>query len=119
VEFLFLIHRGLAQALFLYLVALGIWGLVGWRRGGVSPNYVGSLLIAEGAAIFQTLTGVLVLLERPLPDTIHALYGVSIVLALPLAHLIARDRSSSQRALVYALASFFTAGLALRGIGTA
>ena len=113
------LHGTLARTIVLYLVALGLWGIVlGIRRSGPTSGYRGALVIAEAAAIIQGLVGVAMLTRYPL-NGIHALYGLALVSALPLAATLTRDRQPRGQSIALGLASLFAAGLALRGIGTA
>lgn len=112
------LHATLASTIVLYLVLVGAWGLwLGIRGSGPSAGFRGALVIAEGAAIAQGLVGLLLALERPL-DGIHALYGVALVLALPLAATLVRGRAPRGQSVALGIAALFTAGLALRGITT-
>jgi hypothetical protein len=113
-----LLHDRLAFALVLYFLILGAWGLLAARGAGVSAAYLGALVIAEALAITEGVLGMALFTERPPSDAIHILYGVSVVLALPLAYTYARDRSARRQAATYGLTALFACGLALRGIGT-
>ncbi|HET8567458.1 MAG TPA: hypothetical protein VFM93_00545 [Candidatus Limnocylindria bacterium] len=113
------LHATLANTLVLYLTLLGLWGLfLGIRASGPTPSYRGALVIAEVAAIAQGLIGLFLALQRPL-DPIHALYGVALVAALPLAATLVRDREARGQSVALGIAALFAAGLAIRGIATA
>lgn len=115
-----LLHAGLARALVLYLLALGVWGLVAWRRGtGVSPSYRGALVIGWLTALAQGAAGLPLALAGGPRDPVHALYGAAIAVALPAGFLYARERSPAQQALVLGLVALFATGLAIRGLTTA
>lgn len=112
------LHATLASTIVLYLVLVGVWGLwLGIRASGPSSSFRGALVIAEGATIAQGLVGLAVALERPL-NGIHALYGVALVLALPLAATLVRGRAPRGQSVALGVAALFTAGLAMRGITT-
>lgn len=113
-----LLHDRLAFALVLYFLVLGAWGLLAARGAGVSAAYLGALVIAEALAITEGVLGMALFTQRPPSDAIHILYGLSVVLALPLAYTYARDRSARRQAATYGLTALFACGLALRGIGT-
>lgn len=115
------LHAVFARALVLYLLAVGVWGLVAWRRGqGVSPNYRGALAIGWLAGLAQGGLGLLVaLIETGPRDALHILYGIAIAVALPAGFLYARGRGPAQQSLVLGLAALFAGGLAIRGITTA
>lgn len=112
------LHATLASTIVLYLVLVGVWGLwLGVRGSGPSSSFRGALVIAEGATVVQGLVGVLLALQRPL-DGIHALYGVALVLALPLAATLVRGRVPRGQSIALGIAALFAAGLAIRGITT-
>lgn len=112
------LHSTLASAIVLYLVLVGFWGLwLGVRALGPSSSFRGALVIAEGAAIAQGLVGLVLALQRPL-NGVHALYGVALVLALPLAATLVRGRVPRGQSIALGIAALFTAGLAMRGITT-
>lgn len=115
-----LLHAGFGRALVLYLAALGVWGLLAWRRNvGVSPSYRGALLIGWLVALAQGALGALLSLTIPPRDPLHVLYGVAILVALPVGFLYARERTPERQSLVLGLASLFSSGLAIRGLTTA
>ena len=114
------LHATLGNTIVLYLALVGAWGLwLGVRGSGPTAGFRGALVIAELAAIAQGLVGVLlvVALGRQL-DGIHALYGVALVLALPLAATLVRGRVPRGQSVALGIAALFTAGLAIRGITT-
>lgn len=114
-------HRQLATVLVLYYAFVGLWGLVnGIRNLGPTSGLRGGLVIAEVAAIAQGLMGmVLFFFYRAPSDSLHILYGVAMVVAMPLAATYTRDRAPRGQALALGFAALFTAGLAIRGITTA
>ncbi len=112
------LHATLANAIVMYFALVGIWGLwLGVRALGPTASFRGALVIAELAAIAQGLVGLALALSRPL-NGIHALYGVALVLALPLAATLVRDRAPRGQSVALGIAALFTAGLAIRGITT-
>lgn len=114
------LHARLATAIVLYLVALGIWGAGLAVRGlGPTPAFRGAIVVIEVVVIAQGLAGVTYWITSAPADAIHALYGVALALALPLAMTMVREVSPRRAALALGLVAFFAAGLALRGIGTA
>ena len=115
------VHRQVAYALVLYYSAVGLWGLfLGVRGAGPSPGYRGAIAIAVIASIGQGLVGVLVYLFRGGPsEALHVLYGFALVLAMPLAASLVRDRTPRGQSVALGFAALFTAGLAIRGIITA
>jgi hypothetical protein len=115
------LHGRLAIVLVLYYTAVGLWAVfLGIRNSGPTPGLRGAFVIAEVAAIAQGLAGILVffLLRSP-RESLHVLYGFALVLAMPLAASIVRDRQPRGQSLALGFAALFTAGLAIRGITTA
>src|SRR2546425_8242390 len=116
---LLILHGTFARALGLYLVAVGAWGILAWRRGaGVSPGFRGALAIAWVTGIIQGALGAALAVSAAPRDPLHILYGVAIAVALPAAFLYARDRTPARQSLVLGLVALFTSGLAIRGIMT-
>lgn len=110
----------MATAILLYLVVLGIWGvLLGLRGSGPSPSFRGAIVIVELAILAQGALGALTWIgQGPPRDLLHVLYGVALLLALPFAATIVREGSPRRTALTLGLVAFFAAGLAVRGIVT-
>jgi hypothetical protein len=115
------VHGRVATALVLYYAAVGLWGLwLGFRKVGPTANFRGAIAIAVIASAAQGALGLLVLaFFRPPQDALHLLYGVTLVVAMPLAASLVRDRTARAQSLTLGLAALFTAGLAIRGIITA
>ncbi|MDQ2951626.1 MAG: hypothetical protein M3R54_05130 [Chloroflexota bacterium] len=115
------LHGRLATVLVLYYVLVGLWGVwLGIRNSGPTPGYRGAIVIATVAAVLQGVIGVLVFaLVRPSRESLHVLYGFALVLAMPLAATLMRDRQPRGQSVALGLAALFTAGLAIRGITTA
>ena len=115
------LHGRAATALVLYYSAVGLWGLyLGVRDSAPTPGFRGAVAIAVIASIAQGALGALVFLLGHAPrDLLHVLYGFALVLAMPLAASLVRDRTARGQSVALGLASLFTAGLAIRGIITA
>jgi hypothetical protein len=114
------IHATIAQALVLYCTVLGIWGiLLGLRSAPVNASYRGALVLAVGMALLEILVGgaLLLFLGLRARDDLHYLYGLSLIVTLPLAHQYLAGRRM-RAPLAYGLACLFMAGLAIRGITT-
>ena len=113
------LHAQLATALILYLAALGVWGIaLGIGGSGPTPSYRGSLVIAEVAIVLQGLLGAGSWVLTGPGDAIHVLYGLALVVTLPLVATIVREGSPRRTSLSLGLASLFAAGLAIRGMTT-
>jgi hypothetical protein len=115
------LHGRIATALVLYYAIVGGWGLVlGIRNTAPTPGFRGAIGIGVAASIAQGVLGLLVfVLLRPPKDALHVLYGFALVLAMPLAASLVRDRAPRGQSVALGLAALFTAGLAIRGIITA
>ena len=113
------IHATTARSLVLYFAVVGIWGLWLWfRKSGFTSAYRGALVIGGVLAVVQALLGLaLIVFVRPATEPLHYLYGVTVILTLPLVAAYISDKSYS-RALAYGLGSLFVAGLAIRAITT-
>jgi len=121
VEAVLSLHGRAATALVLYYTAVGLWGLfLGVRNSGPTPGFRGAIAIGVIASAVQGALGFLVFFFlRPPPDLLHVLYGFALVLAMPLAASLVRDRTPRGQSVALGLAALFTAGLAIRGIITA
>ena len=115
------LHGRVASALVLYYTAVGLWGLfLGVRNSGPTPGFRGAVAIAVIASIAQGVLGLLVLAFSVQPrEALHVLYGFAVVLAMPLAASLVRDRTPRGQSVALGFAALFTAGLAIRGIITA
>jgi hypothetical protein len=115
------LHRQVAWALVYYYAAVGFWGLyLGVRSAEPSPAFRGAIVIAVVASILQGALGLLVLVfSGPPRELLHILYGFAVVLAMPLAASLVRDRAPRGQSIALGFAALFTAGLAIRGIITA
>ena len=115
------VHGRAATALVLYYAAVGLWGLyLGVRNSGPTPGFRGAIAIAVIASVVQGALGfVAFFFMRPPADLVHVLYGFALVLAMPLAASVVRDRAPRGQSVALGFAALFTAGLAIRGIITA
>jgi hypothetical protein len=113
------LHQLIAQALILYYAIVGVWGVIlGIRKQEMTSAYQGALAIGVVMAIVQAAVGLGLLLfgGRPGSD-LHFLYGVTVILTLPLVASYIADKKFP-RVVAYGLASLFMAGLALRALTT-
>jgi hypothetical protein len=103
----------------LYFALVGVWGLVlALRKQPLGPAYRGALIIGVVLTVAQAAIGLLLLASGARPrDDLHFLYGVSVILTLPLVASYIADKRFS-RPLAYGLATLFIAGLAVRAITT-
>lgn len=115
------IHGRLALVIVLYYTAVGLWGIwLGTKNAAPSGSFRGAVVIAEIAAVAQGILGLLTLLFLRAPsEGLHILYGVALVLAMPLAATLVEGRTPRGRSMALGFAALFTAGLAIRAITTA
>lgn len=118
------IHQLLSRTVWLFFIALGGWGFYRAARGeGVDGSYLGTLVIGELLYVAQGVLGAILwsgglsgVLTRP---GIHVLYGVFAIVFLPFVYLVWLRGDDSNRAMwVWAFATTFLFGIALRGIYT-
>jgi heme A synthase len=117
-------HRLFSNTIWLFFLALGVWGL--WRaaRGqGIDGSYLGAAVIGQVLYMIQGIlggylwaNGLLVGLARP---SMHVLYGVFAVVFLPFVYLVwLRGDDSNRGQWVMAFATLFLFGIGLRAIYT-
>jgi heme A synthase len=113
------LHELFSRALVLYFLLVGLWGLfLAIRRQPFNSAFQGALVISLVLGVVQALLGVLLLVTGSRArDDLHYLYGLSIIVALPLVQQLIARRTIS-RPLAYGLASLFMMGLAIRAITT-
>lgn len=114
-------HARLGNSALLFMVVAGVWGLWRWRRHqSVNSSYRGLLLVGEILLVVQALVGVYMwlfmnrdaVLVRP---TMHILYGILTVIALPAAFSFASGKIDGEREqALYAFLCLFLAGLVWR-----
>lgn len=117
---LFLHGRGATAVVLLTLVA-GVYGLVEYfRKKPVSPSYWGMIVVGNLLALGQGGLGVWMALSgaQPARGWLHILYGVTVVLWVPLIQLLGRNRAGRDETLVCALVSLIEFGVALRAMAT-
>lgn len=115
------IHRTIANAIALYSLLVGIWGLFNFiRRRPPDGNFNGALAIGVGLFILEGLLGlILVLLGEEPKRWIHVLYGVTIVLTIPAIFAFTRGSNTTRESMLYGLAMVFIWGLSERAADTA
>jgi mannitol-specific phosphotransferase system IIBC component len=117
---LLLLHGGLFRAGLLITVVIGVWGLVMYfRRLAPTGGFRSTLVLTEALFVVQGLLGVLLFLSGRRPhDSLHWLYGVLLVILLPIAMTYTSGRDQRSQSLVYGIAGLFMAGLAIRALTT-
>lgn len=119
-DVILLLHDRLANTVMLFFLFVGLWGLVEYARGGaLGGNIAGALVIGQVLAAIQVILGVALLADGFRPgESVHYLYGASVVLVLPFAWSYMRDRAPREGLLIYSLIALFIFGLAIRGMTT-
>jgi hypothetical protein len=114
------LHQVVANAVVLYFAALGVWGLgLAITRRGFGSAYRGALVLGGILGVLQALIGVLLVVGGARPrDDLHYLYGLSVIVTLPLVYQYLSQRRITRIVLIYALACFFIMGLGIRAITT-
>ena len=117
---LHLFHDRLSLTVVLFMFAVGLWGLMTFLRGGsLGGSISGAMIIGQVLIAIQVVFGVALLVgdRRPV-DSMHYLYGVTILIALPFAYSYLQKRDPRQALLFFSLAALFLGGLAIRAITT-
>lgn len=113
-------HDRLATSMLLFMAAIGIWGMYLFFTGnGLTGSFNGALLIGEILILAQVALGFILYIKGFRPESsIHILYGLTAVLALPFIWSYMRERDARQGLLFFSLGALFVAGLAVRGMTT-
>ena len=84
---LLLLHTGLFRTGLLITAFIGVWGLVTYfRKQPSSGSFRATLVLTEALFIVQGVVGVLMFANGRRPhDNLHWLYGVLLVIVLPIA----------------------------------
>jgi phosphatidylglycerophosphate synthase len=114
------LHQVLSNTTWLFFLLVGLWGMYRAIRGySVDGSYLGAMAVGEILFIVQGLLGVILLFGPTSPGrSVHFLYGVFAIVAMPglFAYLRGDDSNNSQWA--YAIMTLFLFGVALRSIST-
>ena len=120
VSALLVLHNGLFRTGLLITAFIGVWGLVTYfRKMPSSGSFRATLVLTEALFIAQGVVGVLMFaLGRRPHDNLHWLYGVLLVIVLPIAMSYVSGRDPRREPLVYGIAGLFMAGLTIRAFTT-
>jgi heme A synthase len=99
---------------------VGIWGIVTYlRKRDATSGYRSTLVMTEVLLLLQGLLGGLLFVagnKRP-HDGLHILYGVLLVIALPIGASYTSGHARREP-LVYGIVGLFMVGLSIRAITT-
>jgi heme A synthase len=120
VSTLLFFHNGLFRAGLLLAAIIAIWGFfMFFRRMTPTASFRSVLVLTEGLFIVQGLLGVTIFLSGGHPrDPLHWLYGVLLVIVLPVAATYTSNLEDRRQSLVYGVAGLFMVGLAIRAVTT-
>ena len=115
------IHARFAYTSLYYFVLLSLWGF--WRffrKEGLHPSYWGALAIGELLLFVQGGLGAYLWIIGLRPArSIHILYGVVSLMAIPAVYMYTRGREERAEMLMYGTSTLIGAGLLMRAIMTA
>ncbi|MFZ0549106.1 MAG: hypothetical protein WAM60_26905 [Candidatus Promineifilaceae bacterium] len=114
------LHRVLSNTTWLFFLLAGLWGMYrAIRNYGVDGSYLGALAVGEILFIIQAVLGVILLFFSASPGrSVHFLYGVFAIVALPGLFTYMRGDDSNNAQWAYAIMTLFLFGVALRAITT-
>lgn len=118
------LHGALSNTVWLFFLAIGLWGLYRAIRGWpVDGSYLGAAVIGELLFVVQAVLGGIMWLSGGSGDMtrpgIHLLYGVFALIFLPFVYVtVLRGDDSNRGQWVLAFATLFLFGIALRSIST-
>lgn len=118
------LHGGLSNTLWLFFLALGLWGLVRAIRGlGVNGSYLGAMAIGQILYWLQGIFGLVLwiggFINAVARPEMHILYGAFALVFLPFVYLVwLRGDDSNRGQWVMALSTLFMFGIALRAVST-
>lgn len=117
---IFSFHRGLFVAGLVLTVIVAIWGFTNFaRRLPPGASFNSALVLVEAVFIIQGLAGATLFLGGRRPhDPLHWLYGILLVIVLPIAATYTSGRDERRQSLVYGVAGIFMAGLVIRALTT-
>jgi len=123
-ELIITIHSGLSNTIWLFFLAIGLWGVVRAIRGlGVDGSYLGAMVIGQVLYWLQGLLGLTLWIggfigavARP---EMHILYGAFTLVFMPFVYLVwLRGDDSNRGQWTMALVNLFLFGVALRAVST-
>jgi mannitol-specific phosphotransferase system IIBC component len=121
VSLLLLVHQRLFLAGLLLALIVGIWGLLTYfRKGLASGGFRSTMVMTEILFVVEGLLGMALYVGGRRPhDVLHILYGVLLVIALPIGLSYTTGREARREPLVFGVIGLFMVGLAIRALTTA
>jgi hypothetical protein len=115
------VHDRLSNAVILYAVIIGVWGIYDFiRRREVSDGFWGALVIAELLILAQGSIGGVLWYQGERPGRwVHVIYGVTTGLGIPAVYVYTKGRDGRPENLAYGSAALIVALLAYRAVITA
>ena len=116
------VHARLANTAMIYCIILAVWGLFRFfRKQGISSGYFGAILIAEVLLAIQGLLGLFLWFGAATfrPEWVHWLYGIVLLLGIPLVYAYTKGRQDRPEMLMYSVALVIMIALILRAMATA
>ena len=97
-------------------VIIAVWGLfMFFRRVSAGASYRSTLVLTEALFVVQGLIGLGLVGAGSRPkDPLHWLYGILLVITLPIAATYPAARDEKRQSLVYGIVGLFMAGLCIR-----
>ena len=115
------LHQGLFRAGVLITLIVAGWGLWTWlRKQPAGGGYRSTLVMTEVLFVLQALVGIGLYTSGRRPhDSLHLLYGVLLIITLPVATSYTSSHDKRREPLVFGVAGLFMTGLAIRALTTA
>ena len=111
------LHTSLGWPIAAVVGLVGLWALIGGRKGELPKAFRPVMLGALGALVVQVLIGVYLYNQGSRPGSQHMFYGFVILFTLTFAYVY-RDQLDKRPGLRWGLLLLFTMGLSIRGIMT-
>lgn len=119
------IHSTLSSTIWMFFLALGLWGLFNAiRKKGVDGGYLGAMVIGEILYALQAVLGIILWAGGFLPGlgnpTMHILYGSFALVFMPFVYFVwLKGDDSVQAQWVLGFTTLFLFGIALRAVSVA
>ncbi|MEM8861960.1 MAG: hypothetical protein AAGD96_26860 [Chloroflexota bacterium] len=124
-DVIFTLHEGLENALWIFFLAIGLWGTYNAVQGeGIDGSWIGAFFIGMGLIVIQAILAGVLWFGGPLAGLedpgIHFLYVAFSVVFPPFIYQIVLQGDDSNRGMwVMAFTALFMFGIAIRLMNTA